>query len=185
MLGIGLIKEGDHMSRQIKIISHNSFEAMENDVNDFLQTYPEARILGIHPKQMDAKGLVAVISYSGDLKPYQQLLNDIEGLKRREKQLEVSLQENLGQVEHYQQIAQKAQNEAAKFRDENAKLRKVLEESNKIEDEIEKFDFDPDNLLEHHSDWIEAYEDETGRKAIHRGVATKGFKQYVKSNYQD
>ena len=47
---------------------------------------------------------------------------------------------------------------------------------------IEQAVFSVDDIIDNHADWIDAYEDQTGKKAIWHGRITEGFKDYIQLN---
>lgn len=172
------------MVKQIRVIGRNNLQVFEDEVNDFLKAFPEAQILAIHPKQMDAKGLIAVISYTGELKPYKAIVAELDQTTLKSDKLETSLNESLKMVENYQLDSKKDKKALIQAKAEIEDLRNALKAASEpLEDKLDDYDFDPIKLKATHQDWINAYEEETGRKAIHRGETTKGFKQYIRSEY--
>ena len=166
--------------RQIKVLSYNSLIRFEEEMNAFLKTYPEAKILGIHPKSMaDGTGLIAVLSFVGDIVPYQTLVSDLDKSTEALVKQKDALSEALRIGGEYQVDAQKAANELKKAQDEIKSLRKALKQESPTEDKLDEYDFEVDKIPQ---EWIDEYEEKTGSKAIWKNEVTKGFKQFAKSN---
>ena len=47
---------------------------------------------------------------------------------------------------------------------------------------IEEAVLSVDDIIDNHADWINAYEEKTGKKAIWQGRITEGFKSYIELN---
>ena len=168
------------MVKQIEIISDTSFTGAKDRINDFFKTYPEAKILGLHPRSLaDGTGIVAVISYTGTLKPYQVLTQDLEKSTAELTKQKDALTASLELAKQYQLDAQKAKDALIRAKDEIKSLRKALKKESPTEDKLDEYDFAIEKISQ---EWIDTYEEATGSKAIWKGEVTKGFRQFAKSN---
>lgn len=168
------------MVKQIEIISNSSFRNAQDRINDFLKTHPEAKILGLHPKSLaDGAGIVAVLSYTGTLKPYQVLEADLGASTKELLKQKDALTESRKIASGYQLDSQKAKDALIRAKDEINSLRKALKKESPTEDKLDEYDFAIEKISQA---WIDQYEEATGSKAIWKGEVTKGFKHYAKSN---
>lgn len=168
------------MVNQIEIISDSSFTGAKDRINDFLKTHPEAKILGLHPRSLaDGTGIVAVISYTGTLKPYQTLESEVETSTKELLKQKDALTASMKIAEGYQLNAEKAKDALIRAKDEINSLRNALKKESPTEDKLEEYDFAIEKISQ---DWIDQYEEATGSKAIWKGEVTKGFKHFAKSN---
>ena len=58
----------------------------------------------------------------------------------------------------------------------------AIEAANHATEKIEEALLSVEDIMTNHADWIDKYEDKTGKKAIWRGVITNGFKDFIELN---
>lgn len=167
------------MVKQIKIIHNNSYDRFEDIINDFLKSHPDGQILGAHPKSLaDGSGFVAIVTYSKDMKPYQELLGEAKISNEKIVNLQSILKETQDRAAQYQTDSVEANKKLRNALDENKALKTALENANPTENKLEEFIFSEENIKD---EWIISYEEKTGQKAFWKGEYTKGFKRYVES----
>jgi hypothetical protein len=83
--------------RAIEVIQRGNVEPFKRDVNQFLADYPDAKILALFPRGIEAgKGFIAVIEYTRT--PVEKLVKDEEYDASEENELKAKT-EDLGEIE--------------------------------------------------------------------------------------
>lgn len=99
----------------------------EKRINEFFTEHPEGKILGVHPKNSAGKGLVALVSYDMDVKPYQAITAELRLANDKNEKLQSILTVTQDRAADYQSAALEKDKELKEVEAEKEKAVKAAE----------------------------------------------------------
>ena len=147
------------MSKYEKIIKPVIDEIIAGQMNEHLAAVEIKRVKAKHEQDLKDRGHARAIL--GEPRVRAAIIAD--------KQIETKV------IEAKKELIEKV-------KDIEIKQRVAIIAADEATELIEAAVISVDDIIDNHADWINAYEDKTGKKAIWQGRITEGFKSYIELN---